>query len=307
MSALAQCLAGLRNCILGTGWLTGRTSLRDTAPSRGTLPDDPCSGLLPMNAPPDRAAPPPAGTRVNTRPRTASRKAIVQVQVEPCGDNWVMVDWSSHPQANVAARALAAHLRATPPAFCAEAVAGVRTLAVRLHSDTDSATRALQRAASLDWLREVAPQALDWEAPSGKVVVLPACYEPAMAPDLEEVARSTGLSVEQVVSLHSGCEFTAEVVGFMPGFAYLGGLDARLKLDRRSVPRPRVPEGGIAIAGLQTAVYPNPTAGGWHLIGRCPLRLFDPARVPASLMAEGDTIRFEPIDQAMFDHLWARR
>ncbi len=244
---------------------------------------------------------------MNTRPRTPSRKATVQVQVEPCGDDWVMVDWSSHPQANVAARALAAHLRAAPPSFCAEAVAGVRTLAVRLNNDTACVTRASQRGEALEWLREVAPQALDWLAPSGKEVILPACYELSMAPDLEEVARATELSVAQVVSLHSHCVFTAEVVGFMPGFAYLGGLDARLKLDRRAVPRPRVPEGGIAIAGLQTAVYPNPTAGGWHLIGRCPLRLFDPARATPALMAEGDTIRFEPIDQAMFDRLWAQR
>jgi KipI family sensor histidine kinase inhibitor len=128
-----------------------------------------------------------------------------------------------------------------------------------------------------------------------------------MAPDLDEVAAATGLTTAEVVQRHSARPYTAEVVGFMPGFAYLGGLDPRLKLDRRTVPRPRVPEGGIAIAGLQSAIYPSPTAGGWHLIGRCPLRLFNPDRLPPALMTEGDTIRFEPIDKAQFDRLWARR
>jgi KipI family sensor histidine kinase inhibitor len=93
----------------------------------------------------------------------------------------------------------------------------------------------------------------------------------------------------------------------MPGFAYLGGLDPRLKLDRRAMPRAQVPQGSIAIAGLQTAVYPSATPGGWHLIGRCPSRLFDPARSPASLIGDGDTVVFEPVDRERFETLWAQR
>lgn len=229
------------------------------------------------------------------------------IRVEPCGDAWVMVDWGAHPQANAAARALAAALRDEPPPFCAETVAGVRTLAVRIATDDATTLRAAHRDEALEWLRETAPAALDWQAPPGGEVVLPACYDASMAPDLAEVATATGLGVAEVVAIHSGCTFTAEVVGFMPGFAYLGGLDARLKVDRRASPRPRVPEGSIAIAGLQTAVYPSPTPGGWSLIGRCPLRLFDPGRSPPALMNEGDTVRFEPIDVATFERLWAAR
>jgi KipI family sensor histidine kinase inhibitor len=230
------------------------------------------------------------------------------IRVEPCGDAWVMVDWGGRAQANVAARALAARLRDAPQDFCGEAVAGVRTLAVRLVAgDGPGDSRGLHRAAALEWLRDTAPRALGWAAPAGRQVVLPACYDPSEAPDLADVAAATGLDVAQVVAIHAGCAFTAEVVGFMPGFAYLGGLDPRLKLDRRASPRPRVPEGSIAIAGLQTAVYPSPTPGGWHLVGRCPLRLFDPARSPPALMGEGDTVRFEPVDKAAFDRLWANR
>lgn len=218
-----------------------------------------------------------------------------------------MVDWGGHPRANVAARALAARLRESPQPFGIEAVAGVRTLALRLDPGRAVESRARHRTQAIDWLREQAVAALDWEAPSGREWVFPACYDPALAPDLLDVAAATGLSPSDVVSLHSGSVFTAEVVGFMPGFAYLGGLDPRLKLDRRAVPRPRVPEGGIAIAGLQTAIYPRATPGGWHLIGQCPVRLFDPLRDPPALMGEGDTIRFEPIDRATFERLWASR
>jgi inhibitor of KinA len=218
-----------------------------------------------------------------------------------------MVDWGAHPGANVAARALAATLRETPQPFCAEAVAGVRTLAVRIATDDAMTLRAAHRDAALEWLRATAPEALGWQAPAGGEVVLPACYDLSMAPDLAEVAAATGLDAAEVVAIHAGCAFTAEVVGFMPGFAYLGGLDPRLKVDRRASPRPRVPEGSIAIAGLQTAVYPSPTPGGWSLIGRCPLRLFDPGRSPPALMNEGDTVRFEPIDVATFERLWAGR
>lgn len=218
-----------------------------------------------------------------------------------------MVDWGEHAHANAAARALAARLRRRPPDFCAEAVAGVRTLAVRLPDDSRPLARTRHREAALETLRASATEALLWPAPAGKPVVLPACYDLSLAPDLEDVAAATGLSTSEVIAIHSGCTFTAEVIGFMPGFAYLGGLDPRLKLDRRASPRPRVPEGGISIAGLQTAIYPSPTPGGWHLIGRCPLRLFDPLRTPPALLGEGDTLRFEVIDKAQFDRLWAAR
>ena len=229
------------------------------------------------------------------------------IQVLCCGDGWVMVDWGEHADANVAARALAARLRARPPAFCAEAVAGIRTLAVRLPEEEGGGTRAAHREAALEWLRGHAADALQWEAPPGRRVVLPACYDASLAPDLEAVAAALGLSPAEIAARHAACTFTAVVVGFMPGFAYLAGLDPALKVDRRASPRPLVPEGAIAIAGLQTAVYPSATPGGWSLIGRCPARLFDASRTRAALMGEGDTVRFEPIDLPTFERMWSRR
>lgn len=112
--------------------------------------------------------------------------------------------------------------------------------------------------------------------------------------DLDEVARQTGLTTQEVVRIHSGREYRVYVLGFVPGFAYLGTLDERLSLPRRASPRKQVPPGSVAIAELQTAVYPSATPGGWHLIGRTDVKLFDPHSDSPSLLRVGDTVRFEP-------------
>jgi KipI family sensor histidine kinase inhibitor len=221
-----------------------------------------------------------------------------------------MVDWFDHPQANAAARKLAARLRAEPPEFAAEAVAGVRTLAVRLKEPSENAPRGVRaeaRTAAIRWLEDRIEEVHTWALPEGREVVLPACYAPELAPDLDSVAKETGLDASSVVARHLASSFVVEVVGFMPGFAYLGGLDPALRLPRRASPRPWVSEGSIAIAGTQSAVYPGTTPGGWHLIGRCPLRLFDPLRSPAAVLHEGDRVRFERIEAETFAQLWSQR
>ena len=113
-------------------------------------------------------------------------------------------------------------------------------------------------------------------------------------PDLAEVAERTGLRAEDVVALHAGTTYTVYLLGFVPGFAYLGDLDARLLLPRRASPRARVPRGAVAIAGRQTAVYPLATPGGWHLVGHTDAELLDVRRTPPALLAPGDRVRFVP-------------
>ena len=113
--------------------------------------------------------------------------------------------------------------------------------------------------------------------------------------DLEAVAVSTGLSVEGVVASHSGRTYTVDLLGFVPGFAYLSELDTALHLPRRAQPRPRVAAGSVAIAAAQTAVYPLDTPGGWHIIGRTQTVMFDPTRDAPALLSPGDTVRFERV------------
>ena len=113
--------------------------------------------------------------------------------------------------------------------------------------------------------------------------------------DLEAVAASTGLSVDEVVARHSGGTYSVDLLGFVPGFAYLSEIDAALQLPRRAEPRPRVAAGSVAIAGAQTAVYPLDTPGGWHIIGRTRTVMFDATRETPALLAPGDTVRFERV------------
>jgi inhibitor of KinA len=115
--------------------------------------------------------------------------------------------------------------------------------------------------------------------------------------DLTEVARRTGLSEPEVIARHAGTTYTVYCLGFVPGFGYLGNLDAALVLPRRSEPRARVSACSVAIAGTQTAVYPLDTPGGWHLIGRTTTTMFDPGNDPPARLAAGDTVRFVPEDR----------
>ena len=114
-------------------------------------------------------------------------------------------------------------------------------------------------------------------------------------PDLAYVATETGLTPEQIIERHFSREYLVYLLGFVPGFGYLGDLDPSLVLPRRAAPRTRVPAGSVAIAGAQTAVYPLATPGGWHLIGTTTTAMFDPAREPAALFKAGDRVRFEPV------------
>lgn len=136
---------------------------------------------------------------------------------------------------------------------------------------------------------------------------LPVCYQGGFAPDLAAVAATTGLSPAAVIARHAASDYVVRMLGFLPGFAYLTGLDPALRLPRRSDPRTRVPAGSVAIADAMAAIYPSESPGGWHLLGCCPLPLFDPASSPPALLAAGDRVRFEPVDPDRFAALAAAR
>ena len=131
------------------------------------------------------------------------------------------------------------------------------------------------------------------DLPTARLVNIPVRYD---GPDLEEVAAETGLTRDEVIRRHTAREYRVYLLGFAPGFGYLGDLDPSLVLPRRREPRTRVAAGSVAIAGAQTAVYPLPTPGGWHLLGSTTLRMFDPGRDPPALLRPGDRVRFEALE-----------
>ncbi len=137
----------------------------------------------------------------------------------------------------------------------------------------------------------------------GILWTLPACYEGEYAPDLSEIAERSGLSVSDVIDIHTGQDYDVFLIGFLPGFPFLGEIDERIRFPRRQSPRVKVPPGSVAIANAQTAIYPWESPGGWHLIGRCPVPLFDQNRSHPVLMAPGDLIRFQTVTATKFQEL----
>jgi inhibitor of KinA len=135
-------------------------------------------------------------------------------------------------------------------------------------------------------------------------VTIPCCYDdPEFAPDLKEVAERKKTKVEDVIALHLASRFKVYVLGFMPGLAYIAGLETSLYLPRRSQPRVRVPRSTVAIAMDMTTIYPFESPGGWHLIGRTPLWMFDQRREQPVFLAPGDSLTFQRIDRKAFDRI----
>ncbi len=164
------------------------------------------------------------------------------------------------------------------------------------HTETGHAPKAAGRDRS-DGLPE--PQA------AGPVVAIPVCYEGEYAPDLDWVATQKGLSAPEVVSIHASGIYRVYMIGFLPGFSYMGMLDKQLQLARKPQPV-AVAAGGVGIAGSQTGIYPLNSPGGWQIIGRTPMRLFDAAEDPPVRLKSGDLVRFCPISAAEFRRLSGR-
>lgn len=133
-----------------------------------------------------------------------------------------------------------------------------------------------------------------------KVIEIPVSYGGVGGPDLEIVASHNNLTVQEVVSLHSNINYLVYMIGFAPGFPYLGGLDQKISTPRKANPRSKIPAGSVGIAGMQTGIYPIETPGGWQIIGRTPIALFDLERASPSLLKAGDFVRFKPITEEEF-------
>lgn len=136
---------------------------------------------------------------------------------------------------------------------------------------------------------------------SAGTIRIPVCYGSDLGPDLPAVAAFAGLSEQGVIDLHAAVPYRVFMLGFVAGFAYMGSVDSRIAMPRHSIPRVRVPLGSVGIAGVQTGIYPAETPGGWQLVGRTPVKPFDPTRAQPSLMKAGDTVQFYPITPAEFD------
>jgi KipI family sensor histidine kinase inhibitor len=194
--------------------------------------------------------------------------------------------------------ALVERLRAERPVGVADVVPAGASVAV-LYTPEDVATHPgeLPWHAVAQWIEtKLAEKRPAAKAPAPREHVIPLCYGGEHGPDLGVVAEAARMSPEAVVRMHAATVYTVACVGFTPGFAYLFGLPARLATARRATPRTRVPAGSLGIGGAQTGIYPRETPGGWQLIGRTRVELFDPQAEPPALLAAGDRVKFKPVD-----------
>jgi inhibitor of KinA len=219
----------------------------------------------------------------------------MKVRYLSAGDRALIVEFGDRVDRALSERVLRldAIIRSNPPVGIAETVPTFRSLTV-YYDPLLTSRHELERAIGALLGLEDRPRT------GARLWHVPVCYEGEFAPDLAEVARLTGLSAGEVVALHSGTRFHVYMLGFLPGFPYMGDLPAQLALPRRPDPRLREPAGSISIATSLTAIYPYESPGGWHLIGATPIRMFDPERPKPALFAPGDAVQFEPIDAAAF-------
>ncbi|WP_066367410.1 5-oxoprolinase subunit PxpB [Neobacillus fumarioli] len=152
-------------------------------------------------------------------------------------------------------------------------------------------------------LKEIMATLPETSVKDARVVEIPVCYGKEFGPDLEVVAVHNGLTPDEVIRIHSETEYLVHMIGFAPGFPYLGGMDERIITPRRSTPRLKIPAGSVGIGGEQTGIYPIESPGGWQLIGRTPQRLFRYEGEPPSLLQAGDLVRFRPISLVEYHKL----
>jgi len=222
---------------------------------------------------------------------------MIDYRIVAAGDSAIFVEFEERIDAGVNARtiAFAEAVQAANLAGIRDVVPAYRSTAIYfdpLRTDSDALMACVER--------EAVRPAMTLAAATAPVRI-PVCYGGELGPDLPAVAAFAKADERDVVRLHADGTYRVFMLGFVPGFAYLGTVDGRIAMPRRSTPRVRVPSGSVGIGGIQTGVYPAETPGGWQLIGRTPVKPFDPSRDPPFLMKAGDSVQFYPIDRREYD------
>jgi len=218
-------------------------------------------------------------------------------QIVPAGDTAFLVEFENRLDVGINQRVVALwhSLEGLHLPGVRDLVPAYRSLGVYfdpLRTDVERLLGVLESAAAAT---AISPE------PVADSIRVEVCYGGDLGPDLDAVAAWAGLTVDEVVGAHTAPVYRVFMIGFSPGFAYMGAVDQRIATPRRDTPRLKVPAGSVGIAGLQTGIYPSETPGGWMLLGRTAIRPFDPSRTPACLFKAGDRVRFEAISRAEYD------
>jgi KipI family sensor histidine kinase inhibitor len=232
----------------------------------------------------------------------AANVALPPLTVEALGDRAlrVVLGQGIDPAVNRQVHQLAALIRASGLQGVEDLVPAYSALTVHYDPVAWAAEGRQPFAALAAELRALWLGAVTGTLPAPRQVEIPVCYGGDFGPDLADVARLCGLTEDEIVRRHCAAEYLVYLLGFAPGFPYLGGLDPTIAAPRRGTPRMKVPAGAVGIAGMQTGIYPLETPGGWQIIGRTPRKLFDPAQEEPCLLKPGDLLQFVPMDETAY-------
>ncbi|MDR1482368.1 MAG: 5-oxoprolinase subunit PxpB [Synergistaceae bacterium] len=228
----------------------------------------------------------------------ASSKEVPRILC--AGESCVVVEFGDSIgfEINARVRALRKKIESRPFKGFIGTVPTYRSLAVCFDPLRSISANQLERL-----LSDISADLVTEDGTDEELLIIPTCYEGALAPDLERVAAHAGLSAGEVARRHAARDYYCYMLGFVPGYPYLGGMDTSLETPRLKEPRERIPAGSVAIGGKQTGIYPIDSPGGWNLIGTTPLRVFDPDRTPPIFLNAGMWARFVPVGRAEFDRL----
>lgn len=220
-------------------------------------------------------------------------------QILPFGERAVIIQFGHdiNPKIHQDVQLVSFYLDKHPPKWMIEYIPAFTTITILYHPTYLTYEEVCHEINLL--LR----QATTTELVEHRVIDIPVCYGGEMGPDLEYVAKANGLTSNEVIDIHSSGSYLVYMLGFSPGFPYIGGMSDKIATARKATPRLKIPAGSVGIAGAQTGIYPIETPGGWQLIGRTPIRLFLPNIEPPSFLIAGDRIHFVPITLEEFREL----
>ncbi|QCR23822.1 5-oxoprolinase subunit PxpB [Pontibacter sp. SGAir0037] len=236
---------------------------------------------------------------------TITPESLQAVKLYPLGDAAIVVEFGGEINRSIHQRVrdFSSYLAQYPFEGMIELVPAFNNVTIYYNpAALGSLTGASAYDQLADMIQQILPDIADvyLTAPESRTIEIPVCYGGIFGPDLEFVANHNKISVEEVVALHTQPEYLVYMIGFAPGFPYMGGMSDKIAAPRKESPRAAIPQGSVGIADRQTGIYSIETPGGWQLIGRTPLVLFQPQQAAPSLLQGGDKVRFVPISEEEF-------
>lgn len=234
---------------------------------------------------------------------------VSSYQIFPLGDSAITLDFGNviNEAVNRKVTALFLHLQKKPFDGIIEAIPAYSSLSI--YFDVISMKKKVKEKTVYEWMKQELERILKQDIPivneTTRLVRIPVCYEKELSPDLESLAFAKNLNVEEVIRLHTSRTYLVYMLGFLPGFSYMGEVDERIETPRKLQPVPVV-AGSVGIAGKQTGIYPLESPGGWQIIGRTPMKIFDAGRENAILLGTGDEVQFYSISKDEYENYQSR-